>query len=136
MMPNAPLFIKKALLADAGFAFASGLICALAAAPLSQLMGLSDPIYLTILGIVLVLYSIDLALVALKAAHKTLFLKLFFAADIAWIMASVVLLVGFSHWFSLTGMILIDVAALAVAGFAASKYKGLQMMKRAPYQPA
>ncbi len=136
MMSNATQFIKKALLADAGFAFASGLVCALAAAPLSQLMGLSDPIYLTVLGIVLVLYSLDLALVALKAAHKTLILKLFFAADIAWIVASVVLLVGFSHWFSLTGMILIDVAALAVAGFAASKYKGLQMMKRTAYQAA
>jgi len=129
-------FIKKILLLDAGFAFISGLTSTLAAGPLTGLMGLTDTIYLTILGIILMLYAADLAFVAVKAADKTIFVKLFLAADIAWIAASVVLIIAFSSLFSMVGLILIDVAALAVAGFAIAKYKGLRMMRAGSFQTA
>ena len=129
-------YVKKILLADAMFAAASGIIGVAAAGPLSQLMGLSDPIYLTVIGVAVALYSLDLAFVALKAADKSLFLKLFFAGDLAWILGSIVLLAGFSDLFSMIGMILIVVAALVVAGFAISKYKGLRMQHSGSFQTA
>ena len=136
MTSKAKEFIKNTLLADAAFGLISGVLCIAAAAPLSQLMGLTDTIYLTVIGFVLVIYAMDLAFVAFKAADKPIFVKLFFAGDIAWIAASIVLIVGFPSLFTVTGMILIDVVALIVAGFAVSKYKGLRMMSAANYQPA
>ena len=129
-------YVKKILLADALFAATSGVIGIAAAGPLSQLMGLNDPIYLMVIGVALVFYSLDLAFVALKAAHKPLFLKLFFAGDVAWILASIVLLLGYADLFSLTGMILIDVAALIVVGFPMSKYKGMRLMQTPALQRA
>ncbi len=129
-------FIKKILLIDAAFAALSGLIAVLAAAPLTELMGLVDTLYLTILGVALMVYSADLAFFAIKAPDNTLFLKIFFAADLAWIAASILLILGFSSLFSMAGIILIDVAALAVAGFAISKYKGLRMTRAESFQTA
>ena len=129
-------FIKKILLLDAGFAFISGLTSTLAAGPLTELMGLNDTIYLTVLGITLMLYAADLAFVAFKAADKPLFVKLFFAADIAWIVGSVFLVIAFSSLFSTAGLILINISALAVAGFAISKYKGLRMQQAVSFQTA
>lgn len=136
MTITAKEFVKNALLADAAFALISGVLCIAATDPLSQVMGLNDPIYLTGIGFVLVFYAMDLAFVAFKAADKPLFLKLFFAGDLAWITASIILLVGFSDLFSIPGMILIDVVALIVAGFAISKYKGLRLMNRSAFQQA
>lgn len=100
----------------------------LAAKPLTQLMGMPDNLYLTILGIGLIVFAADLAFIAFKAADKPLFLKILLAVDISWIVASVILVLGFSSLFSIPGMILIDLAAIAVAGFAYSKYKGLRML--------
>lgn len=129
-------FIKKILLLDAGFAFICGLTSTLAAGPLTQLIGLNDTLYLTVLGIILILYAADQIFVALKAPDNVLYLKLFFAADIAWVVASIVLVVAFSSLFSTAGLILINIIAVAVAGFAISKYKGLRMMPVRHFQQA
>ncbi|WP_169569805.1 hypothetical protein [Sneathiella limimaris] len=136
MTSNTTHFLKKALLADASFACASGLICIFASSPLTTLMGLTEPLYLTILGIVLVLYSFDIAIVALKFTTKTIFTKIYFAADIAWIIGSAILAIGFAELFSTAGLVLIDLAAIAVAGFAYSKYVGLKKLSTSSFQHA
>lgn len=136
MNTEALSYLKKYLYVDAAFAFSSGALCLIATDGLTQLGGLNDTIYLTVLGIGLILYSLDLAIVAAKLAHKTVFTKIFLGGDIAWITGSVILTVAFPYWFSFTGLALINLSVLAVAALAYTKIKALRMLNPPTLQHA
>lgn len=76
------------------------------------------------LGVGLILFALDLLLMAKNRRITKGQVLLVCGADVAWIAGSVVLLVVFGAWFTATGWLVVAAVAVAVAIFAAGQWVG------------
>ncbi len=120
------LILRRALRGNGVFSELSGLVLALGAKPIASFMGIEGTAVLTGLGIVLMLYGIDLFWVA---SQPEIDRRLGWTAvylDIAWVISSYTLLLA--GWLPLTtaGIWAIALLAEVVGGFAIWQYVGLR----------
>jgi len=132
-MPNRELdmtetnrLLKNTLLVNATNSTVAGLLCLIANGPITRFMGLNDSLYLYIIGVGLVLFGLDVGYTATRNPINAKFVKMIIGADIAWVIASF-LIVGLApELISSYGAILVEVIALSVAVFAALQTIGLK----------
>ena len=130
-MPNEShnTFLRNAILIDAAASAAMGVMMAAAAIPLSGLLGLPEEL-LRICGLALLPYAAILGLAGTRPAINLNIVLAVIAGNVAWVIASGVLLV--SGWVSPTalGLGFVILQALAVLGFAELQIIGYRRRKQ------
>ncbi len=89
-----PTLLRRALQADGVFCTLSGLLLIADAGPIAALIGVSQPWILTVLGVDLLIYAALLFLAARRTPIVRWHAQAFMAADVIWVLASVVLVLG------------------------------------------
>ncbi|MEM9632977.1 MAG: SRPBCC family protein [Pseudomonadota bacterium] len=87
------------------------------------------PLLLQGLGLGLIIFALDLFLMAHNPFVSRKEVHLIVLADIAWIVGSIALLVFGAHLFTFTGMATVEVVAIFVAVFAAGQYLGARKIQ-------
>ena len=95
-----PNFLRRAVQIDGAFSATSGAISLLGATPLASLMGLPNPLALTILGGGLIVYGLFLMVQAARAESPRRLAILVMALNILWVIGSMELL--YFDWVPLT----------------------------------
>lgn len=127
--------LRRTLWGNAAFSVASGAVLAAFAGPFARiaahepvsLLGLDLAVVFELLGLGVIAFG---ALCAWVASRETLPLawgRVIFAADLAWVVASVLVLAVPATW-SMAGFVGIGVVALIVADFAIMEYLGLRRL--------
>lgn len=124
MLKNVKL--KPALFGNSIFSGISGITTLILMDPLNQLIGISEPLVLPILGVGLILFAGTIVFHATRKVIDPMQVKLIIVQDLLWVVGSVVILsfqmFGLTH----LGYILIGVIAIAVADFTFLQYHGLK----------
>ncbi|USG62875.1 hypothetical protein NBZ79_07785 [Sneathiella marina] len=128
MKDRSPRLLKTSLLINAAFSLTSGLACLVFADILSPWTAIPSWILYS-LGVGLLLFAADVALTATRTPINPLFAKIIIGADIAWVMASVGVLIFFGSLLTLPGQLLIELVAIAVAVLATVQAVGLRQMR-------
>ena len=127
--PDASLFLRRSLLANAAFSAVSGLVFIFAAGSIADRTGLDDPLTLIIVGIFLVFYAVGLAVNALRPIVNLIEARVAIALDIVWVISSAVLIIiGFLN---MTGNWAAGILADLVLVFAICQFIGLRRVRRA-----
>ena len=123
-------FLQRAILGNAVFSGLSGLLMVLAASPISQFLGLSNPLILTIVGIALLLYMPFLFWLANQTPVPSWMTWVVIELDVLWVIGSLILI--FTSLVPLTtgGKWVIAITADIVAIFAILQYFGLRRHQR------
>ncbi|MGP4843390.1 hypothetical protein ACTXGQ_04610 [Marinobacter sp. 1Y8] len=116
--------LKATLYVNAVSSAAIGLLLAAGSVPIASLMGGFDPAIAFWVGIALIPFAAGVAWVARSLPGARFWVKEIMIADIAWVAATPVVLVVFSHQLSGLGQILIAGVGLVVAGFAVMEWRG------------
>jgi hypothetical protein len=118
--------LRRAIRGNGIFSLTSGLILVLGANSITAFMGLTATAVFRTLGIILVIYGLDLFWVAAKSEIDRRLAWTAVILDIVWVVASYTLLLG--GWLPLTtaGKWIIALIAEAVAVFAIWQYIGLR----------
>lgn len=130
MKDTSSRLLKNTLLINAVFSLTSGLACLIFADFLSPLTAIPSWI-LYALGVGLLIFAADVALTATRTPINPLFAKIIIGADIAWVVASVGVLIFFGSHLTLPGQVLIELIAIAVAVLATVQAVGLRQMREA-----
>ncbi len=119
-------FLQKALLGNALFSATSGLLLVVFPTAVAAFIGDFQPIYITLIGIVLLLYAPILYWAATRDQINRLLAWVFIDLDILWVVGSIVLI--FTDLLPLTtnGKWAIAIVADIVALFAIAQYIGLR----------
>ena len=122
--------LRRALLADAAFSGLSGAACVLGASPLAALMGIPSPIILIVLGLGVLGYAALVYRLSTRKAisHGEALIPV--VGNIAWVVASWVLLLGGWVAFTPAGWWIVAVVADIVALFAIAQFIGIRQMGR------
>jgi hypothetical protein len=122
-------FVRRVLLSNAAFGVLSGLVCLFWTQPLAMALGLAQPWIMSGLGVGLILFASELVWIALRAPENRRALTTIFALDVAWVIASVILL--FSSWAppTLVGTWMVIIVADIVAVFAVLEFIGLRRLR-------
>lgn len=138
MTASSDRLLRRTLWGNAAFSVISGAILAVFAAPFAAaaahepvaIAGLDLAIVFELLGLGVILFG---ALCAFVASRKQLpggLARLVFAADIAWVVGSAVVLLLPASW-TMAGVAGIAVVALVVADLAILEYLGLRRLDAA-----
>ncbi len=116
--------LRRAILADGVFTLLGGLLLAIDAESIAAFIGLPSPWILTVMGLACMGYSVLLFLAARRSPIDRGQALSFILGDVAWVVASAVILLG--GWVPLTtaGVWCVLIVADIVAVFAALKYVG------------
>lgn len=118
--------LTRALLANAGFSAVTGVILAGGAIPMSGWLGI--PIWLTgAVGVGLLPFSLAVLAVARRPQRSTV--RLVIAADLAWVAAAAIVILGFPQSMSTPGLWALGLVTVAVADFAVFQTLGLRRME-------
>ncbi len=122
--------LRHAILANGIFCGVSGIVLLLAAAPLATLLGIPAPLVLRGTGFVLGCYGIALFFLASQQHINQKLALAVILLDVLWVLDSIVILL--TGWLPLTttGIWVIAILALIVAGFAEVQYLGLRRMRQ------
>jgi len=123
--PATPL-LKYTLLTNAVTSMLTGLLCIILNSFLSELIGLSSSIYLYVVGGFLLIFAADVWFTVSRTPINPLFVKMIIAADLAWVVGSFLLVLLMPELFTFTGIILIEVIAVGVLGYAVLQAIGLK----------
>lgn len=127
MSEHNPRLLRRALYANAGFSALSGLVLFVDAAPLAALIGGAvPPLFLEILGVVLVGYAGALILSGRRTPIRRYEAWTAIALDAGWVAISAVVIAAFPQYLSAAGIALIAGVALVVLGFAVVQAMGLR----------
>ena len=118
--------LQKAIRANAVFSGLSGLVFLLAAGPIAELMGLAQPAFLSVTGILLLLYMPTLLAAARKNPVPKWIAWLIIDLDILWVIGSAVLIFTALVPLTAAGKWLIAIQADIVALFAIVQFIGLR----------
>ena len=118
--------LRKSLLANALFTTVCGLGLLLASVTLPTLIGAVGATELIIIGVILLLYAVDLARTALGKRIPRGRIYYFIVMDLLWVIGSAVVLWGLSVPFTAAGRWIILLIADAVGLFGVLQYLGLR----------
>jgi len=127
-MPT-PTFLRRALLADAAVSGAAGVLMAAGAGALQEMLGVPAQM-LRVAGLILIPYALELILMSRRYSLPTPAVWAVIATNIAWALASVLILVTGTVHPTALGYAFILGQALAVAAFAEVQYVGLRKATR------
>lgn len=122
-------FVSRVLLGNATFGVICGLSCLLWAQPLATLLGVTQPWILTILGVGLLVFAAELAWIAVRMPENRRVLTIIFALDVAWVIASAIILLAGWLPFTTAGIWTFLVVADIVAIFAVLEFIGLRRLR-------
>lgn len=119
-------FLQRTILGNAAFSGVSGLLMFLAADTFSQFLGLSNPLIMTVIGIVLLLYMPFLVWLSNQSPVPTWMAWLVIELDVLWVIGSLILV--FTDLVPLTaaGKWTVAITADIVTVFAILQYVGLR----------
>ncbi len=118
---NNQLNLSRILLANGVFCSTSGLIFSLTAKPLAEFLN-TLPLFMTVLGIGLMLYGVWLTYMATRPAITKGFSLFIVIADSAWVLLSILLLVLPAFNFTPDAKWAIGITAICVDGFATLQF--------------
>lgn len=131
MSTNNSNLLRKALYGNSIFCALSGLDFAIFSKPISNFLGLSNSWVILVLGIILVLYGIEVFIFARKEKISEGFAKFVIVADIAWVIGSAILIFTNLIPFTTAGKWAIAIIADIVLVFAIVQYVGLKRLTKA-----
>jgi hypothetical protein len=120
--------LRRALQADGIFCTLSGLLLLVDSGPLATLIGASQPWVLMVLGVDLLIYAALLFLAARRTPIVRWHAIAFLAADVAWVLASLALVLGGLLSLTTFGFWAVLGVADVVAVLGALKYIGLRRL--------
>ena len=120
--------LRRALVANALFSMASGALLALGARPVASFLGLDAVLILTVVGVVLLLYAVDLYYVATRPTINRTAAWIAVALDLLWVAGSAAILLG--GWLPLTsgGKWAVGIVAELVFLFTVFQYLGIRRL--------
>lgn len=122
--------LKFGLFGNATFSAISALALIVAAEPIANLIGLSEPTSLIVVGFLLIPFAVHLWIAARRTQMKPLEIMYFCTMDAFWIVGSAILLTTQLIPFSTAGMWGIAIVALIVADFLLLQLYGLVRLRR------
>ncbi|MBT32512.1 MAG: hypothetical protein CMO01_22845 [Thalassobius sp.] len=120
--------LRITLKLNAFFSAISGLILAVFAEFIGNLIGLDQNINLMYIGFALILFATFVFLVALSKTLNKSLVRFIILQDVLWVLASIVLLIVSPFNITFTGKILIIGIALVVADFAYFQFRFLKVI--------
>ncbi|MCK4900451.1 MAG: hypothetical protein KAS38_16840 [Anaerolineales bacterium] len=123
-------FLQRALLGNAAFSGISGLFMVLAAGPISQFFGLDNPLFLTIIGILLLLYMPFLVWLANQSPVPNWMAWVVIELDVLWVIGSLILIFTSLVPLTTSGKWAVAITADIVTVFAILQYIGLRRQQR------
>lgn len=130
MLTNNSSLLKNALFANSAFCFTSGLAFVLFSGAVASFLGLSAPRIVLILGAVLMLYGVEVFYFARKEQISRAFATFVIGADIAWVLASAMLVFTKLVAFTTAGTWAIALVADIVLVFAIVQTVGLRRLAK------
>lgn len=128
MSTNNSNLLRNALYGNSIFCSTSGLSFVIFSKPISNFLGLSTSWVILVLGIILVLYGLEVFVFARKEKISEGFAKFVIAADIAWVIGSAILIFSSLIPFTIAGKWAIAMIADIVLVFAIVQFVGLRKM--------
>ena len=125
MMLTVSTFLRRALVADAAISGATGVLLVLAAGVLAQPLAVPESL-LRSAGVVLIPFAMYVGLVARRDAVPRASVLAIIGLNVAWVVASLWLVVGGPIQPNVLGYAFIVGQAVAVAVFAEIQYVGLR----------
>ena len=128
-MPNSHLLLR-ALRLNAVFSGSSALLLVIAGPWIAVQLGLSNatPVYAT--AGLLAIFALQLWNIVRTRKIRTIEIVGIILGDIAWVVGSVILVALFYSSVTTTGLLLVDVVAIAVLYFAIQQIRGLRALRR------
>jgi len=120
----------RALRMNAFFSSVSALLMFVAGNWLAAQLGLADAAPVYIVAALLTVFAIQLALIVRSRKIRLLEVAAIIGGDIAWVLASIVLVALYYESISTTGLMLIDVVSITVLAFAVMQIRGLRTYRR------
>ncbi|OUS28831.1 hypothetical protein A9Q99_10610 [Gammaproteobacteria bacterium 45_16_T64] len=117
--------LKRVLLSNSVFSIFCAIDLLLFTESVASLIGNIEPIYLQVVGIGLIVWSVDLAWVATRKHINTTLVKMIIVADLGWVLGTAALLFGLPNQFNDFGVLSLILVASAVLVFALLQVKGL-----------
>ena len=120
----------RALRMNAVFSGVSALFLFVTASWLAAQFGLADATPVYIVAGLLTVFAIQLAVIVRSRKIRILEVAGIIGGDIAWVVASIVLVALYYESITATGLMLIDIVAIAVLTFAVLQIRGLRAYRR------
>lgn len=124
--------VKQILLSDVFLSTPLALALILASGPIAQWAGGPGATFYLVVGIVMLLWCVDMALVAINERWQEKFLNVVIAADVAWSLLSLALMVWFADSLQPLGWVLFALNVLVPLDMAWMK----RVAGSKPQQPA
>ncbi len=121
--------LRTALRGNGVFSAVSGAMMVVASRPLAEFIGLAWPSALLIMGVLTLLYALDLFWFTSRETINMTFAWLTIILDVAWVVGSVVLLLADPLGFTVAGKWFVGLMAEAVALFAVVQWLGVRRLK-------
>ena len=135
MTASSDQLLRRTLWGNAVFSVLSGAVLAIFAAPFADIaahepttgLGLELAIVFELLGLGVIAFGLLCAWIASRQTMPQGWVRLIFAADLAWVLGSVLVLLVPASW-TTAGVVGIVVVALIVADLAILEYLGLRRL--------
>ena len=124
--------VKQILLSDIFLSTPLALVLILAAGPIAQWAGGPGATFYLVVGIVMLLWCVDMALVAINERWQEKFLNVMIAADVTWSLLSLALMVWVADSLQPLGWVLFALNVLVPLDMAWMK----RVAGSKPHQPA
>ncbi len=122
--------LLRALLLNAGFSAFAALMMFIAGGWLAEQLGLNSAVNVYAVAGFLVLFALQLGNIVRTRKIRTWEIAGIISGDIAWVVASMILVALYYQSITATGLIVIDIVAVAVLGFAVLQVRGLMQFRR------
>lgn len=122
-------FLRRVLLTNSLFSAISGSVVAALANPIAEFMGLSSAVPLMLVALALLPFAFGVYRVATQEVLQKSFVRIIFFMDVAWVVASLVLLATNALALTTAGNWAVLIVADAVMLFAIGEYIGLRRLR-------
>ena len=119
-------FLQRSILGTAAFSGVSGLFMVLATGQISQFLGLSNPLIMMVVGIVLLLYMPFLVWLSNQSPVPNWMAWLVIELDVLWVVGSLILIFTDLVLLTTAGKWAVAISADIVTVFAILQYVGLR----------
>ena len=125
-----PEMLLRAVRMNAIFSSISAAVLLLAAPWVAAQLGLGSALPVYVVGAGLILFAAQLWNIVRSGHIRGWEIRGIIGGDIAWVVASAVLVALFYAQMTITGLILVDIVALAVLFFAIQQIRGLRELRK------